>query len=296
MNQAIEKVRKIDKFKVGFGIFLVLVFLCVSVYVTIFSIGKDNNLVVSILDIGQGDSIYIKAPNGKEIIIDGGPDQKLLSELGSVMPFFDKTIDMIVVTNPDKDHYAGFIDMLDRYKVKQLLEPGTISTTPTYHAFKEKVKQKNIEEVLARRGMKIVLDEKRNIYLEILFPDKDVSGFSTNDGSIVSRLVYGNTSILLQGDSPKEIEQYLVHTYGKESVRADILKAGHHGSRTSTSKEYLDAVLPKVVLISCGKDNRYGHPHKEVLENLKEAGVETHRTDLEGRVTFVSNGFEWERK
>lgn len=294
--EIIEKIRKIDKFRLGLMILFAIILFTISIYASLWSVGDNKNMVISMLNIGQGDAIYIKAPNGKELIIDGGPDSSLISELGSIMPFFDKKIDMILVTNPDKDHYAGFIDLLDKYKVDQLVEPGTISSTPTYHTFKEKVKEKGLVQIIARRGMKIVLDKERNVYLDILFPDKDVESFSTNDGSIVAKLVYGNTSMMFQGDSPQKIENYLIDTYGETGLKADILKAGHHGSRTSTGKNYVEAVSPKWVLISCGQNNKYGHPHKETLETLKEENIEVLRTDLDGRITFVSDGSSWERR
>jgi competence protein ComEC len=295
MGQISENTRKIDKFKLGFWIFLCLLIVTFGIWHSVLLNGG-KQLQVSVLNIGQGDSIYIKAPNGVEMIIDGGPDQKLLSELGSVMPFFDKYIDLIVVTNPDKDHYAGFIDMLDRYKVGKVLEPGTISSTPTYHSFEEKIKEKGVEKIIAHRGQKVMLDEKRNVYLEILFPDRDASGMSTNEGSLVSKLVYGNTCMILQGDSPAEIERYLLSISNPQDFKCQILKVGHHGSRTSTSKEYVEAIDPQYALISLGQDNRYGHPHKEVLETLGNAGIEILRTDLESRITFVSDRVEWMRK
>ncbi len=290
------KIRTINKFKIGLWIFFGILIITGGVWYTVLLGGEGNQLTVSMLNIGQGDAIYIKAPNGVEMVVDGGPDQKLLSELGTMMPFFDKSIDMIVVTNPDKDHYAGFIDALDRYKIKTLVEPGTDSSTPTYYAFKEKIKEKGVKETIVRKGTKIILDENKNIYLEILFPDRDVSGMSTNDGSLVSKLVYGNTCIMLQGDSPSEIEKYLLSVEKPENLKCQILKAGHHGSRTSTSKEYVKSVNPEFVLISDGQNNRYGHPHKEVLETLKNIGVKVLRTDLDGRITFVSDGISWKRK
>ncbi|HYC34251.1 MAG TPA: MBL fold metallo-hydrolase [Candidatus Paceibacterota bacterium] len=287
--------RKIDKFRLGLWIFFILVIITLGVWQSVL-LGGNKTLQVSVLNIGQGDSIYIKAPNGNEMIIDGGPDQKLLSELGSVMPFFDKSVDVIVVTNPDKDHYAGFIDMLDRYSVGKLIESGTISSTPTYHAFEEKVKEKGIERIIAQRGMKVVLDEKREVYLEILFPNRDVSSESSNDGSIVAKLVYGNTCMMLQGDSTAAVEQEVLIKENKESLKCELLKVGHHGSRTSSLPEYIKAVSSETAIISLGKDNRYGHPHKEVLETLENQNIKILRTDIEGRITFVSDGKNWERK
>jgi competence protein ComEC len=277
------------------GIFLFLVILNIAIWHTLsFS---HQFLTVSFLNVGQGDGIYIKAPNKTELVIDGGPDQTLLSELGRVRPFFDRSIDMIIVTNPDKDHYAGFIDMLDRIDTTALLEPGTNSSTPTYYAFKQKVKAKQIKELVVKRGDVIMLDEKNNIFLEVLFPDRDASDMPSNEGSLVMRLVYGQTCIMLQGDSVSDIEEYLLSIESsKDNMKCQILKAGHHGSRTSTSHKYVQAISPEFAIISSGKDNRYGHPHQEVLETLRNNNVSVLRIDQEGRITFLSDGVSWKRK
>jgi competence protein ComEC len=284
----------VNFFKVGIGLFLVIIILTFGIWQTLRT-EHSSKLLISFLDVGQGDGIYIKSPNGIEVVIDGGPDQKILSELGAMRAFFDRTIDMIVVTNPDKDHYAGFIDILGRYKIKQLIEPGTLSSTPTYQAFKEKIKAKGVEEIIGKRNDKIILDKDRNIYFEVLFPDRDASGMSSNEGSLVMKLVYGETCVMLQGDSVSGIEEYLLSTHN-DNVSCQILKTGHHGSRTSTSKTYVKAVSPEFAILSLGKENRYGHPHKEVLQVLEDARVQVLRTDLLGRITFVSDGMRWQRQ
>ena len=145
-------------------------------------------LTVSFLDVGQGDAIFIEAPSGKQIIIDGGPDTSLVRQLGSAMPFYDRTIDMLVVTNPDKDHFAGFIDALLRYRVEEIIEPGTQTASAIYATFRERVADEGAQTFLPKTGDRIVLDEKRGITLDVLFPDRDVSGLDTNDGSLVTRL------------------------------------------------------------------------------------------------------------
>jgi competence protein ComEC len=228
-------------------------------------------------------------------VVDGAPDDRLLSELGAVMPYFDRTIDGIMVTNPDSDHYRGFIDMLSRYKVGEEFEPGTVSDTPTYALLEKTLKEKSVPQIIARKGMKIILDQKEGVYIEILFPDRDVRGWTTNDGSIVAKLVYGSTSAMLQGDSTKKIEKYLLAT-DKADLPAQILKLGHHGSKTSTSPEYVAAVNPEYAIASIGINNRYGFPHPETIATLKDARVPFLHTDVDGRITFVSNGKSWERK
>ncbi len=261
----------------------------------VFSTGDRHGLLtVAVLNIGQGDAIFIEAPNGNQVIVDGGPDSKLLSELGHVMPFYDRSIDMIVNTNPDSDHYAGFLDLLKSYAVGEFMESGTVSDTPTYQQLEKAVALKRIPKIVAKRGMRIVLD--KDVSLFVLYPDRDVANWTSNNGSIVMKLVYGGTSFLLQGDATDEVEKYLISlekdpeskVYG--GLSGQVLKVGHHGSRTSTSPEYVKAVAPEYAAISDGKNNRYGHPHKETLDTLNKYHVKILRTDLEGRIIFESDG------
>jgi competence protein ComEC len=273
----------------------VLIFISISLYCLGLPISHKGILFVSFLNIGQGDGIFIQAPNGKQIMIDGGPDKIVLRELGKVMPSFDRTIDAILITNPDKDHIGGFVDILERYKVDYIIEPGTISKTDTYKTVESLAKENGLEEIYARRDMNILLDEQNNVYLHILFPDRNVEKLVTNDGSIIARLVYGDTSLLLEGDAPQKIERYLLSLDNGE-LNSDILKIGHHGSRTSTDINYIKAVSPDYAVISLGGDNKYGHPHKETLDTLNSLNVPILRTDLDGRISFVSDGETWKRE
>ena len=274
----------------------------------IVSENRGDTLTVAFLDIGQGDSIFIEAPNGNQIIFDGGPNGKILTELSKVMPFYDRSIDMIVVTNPDKDHFAGFIDLLDRYKISKIMEPGTKSNTSTYLEFEKAVEKQvkdgkgrgkngsdKVEKILARRGMRITLDRERAIYIDILFPDRDVSYLKTNDGSIIARLVYADTSVMLTGDAPQKTEDRVVELGGVQgapstSLKSDILKVGHHGSRTSTGEKFVEKMAPKYAVISSGKNNKYDHPHLETLETLKKFHVTVLRTDERGTIVMKSDG------
>jgi len=276
-----------------------LLLINIGIWHAVFSSPAKGVLTISFLDIGQGDAIYIEAPNGAQAIVDGGPGRIIMSELSAVMPFGDKNIDAIIITNPDKDHMAGFLDVFDKYKVDFVFEPGTVSKTQTYQAIKKAEIDEGAIKIIARRGMDIVLDEKNNVYIRILFPDKDVSRYSTNDGSIVAKLVYGETSVLLEGDAPQKTENYLLSlNKGKEvnELDSDILKVGHHGSRTSTAYEYVKSSSPEYAVISLGADNKYGHPHIETLNTLNSLGVPILRTDTMGRITFVSNGKKFVRQ
>jgi competence protein ComEC len=214
----------------------------------------------------------------------------VLGELAQVMPMFDRSLDMIIVTNPDLDHIGGFLDVLDHYKVGAFMEPGTYNTSETYKNLKTKVQDKNIKEILARRGTEI--DLGGGAMLEILFPDRDVSDWTTNDGSVVARLTYGENSFMLMGDSTIETEKLVLAENPPESLDSDILKVGHHGSRTSTSENFLKAVTPEYALISLGKDNKYNHPHREVLDVLDAFGAKVLRTDQDGTILFKCDKIE----
>lgn len=244
-------------------------------------------LTVAMLDVGQGDGIFIESPTGTQMMIDGGGGPIVLRELGKVMPFYDRSIEMLIVSNPDKDHLAGFLDMLRAYKVGAVMEPGTTGASAEYGAFEKLVEAEGARKLLARRGERIQLGG--GAVLEILFPDRDVSGVATNDGSIVAKLSYGNTSVLFTGDAPQNIEHYLVALDGKK-LKSDVLKVGHHGSRTSTSAEFVGVVAPSIAVISDGKDNTYGHPHQETLDTLAQFGASVRRTDLLGTIVLVSDG------
>jgi competence protein ComEC len=249
---------------------------------------KRESLSVSFLDVGQGDAVFIETPHGNQILIDGGPpNKKVLRELGKKMPFYDRHIDVVIGTHPDADHIGGFIDVLKRFNTGIFIDPGVSSDTPIFQEVENIILEKKIKNIIAKRGMKLLIDD--GAYIDILFPDRDVSRLDTNDASIVARLLYGDHEFLLTGDSPQKIEKYLSYLDGK-NLESDVLKVGHHGSKTSTSGEFLSAVKPKYAVISSGKDNSYRHPHKEILDRLGDFGVQVLRTDTLGTITFKTDG------
>jgi competence protein ComEC len=251
-------------------------------------------LRVSFLDIGQGDAIFITSPTGKQIIVDGGPGSTLLSQISKEMSVFDKSIDMIVVTNPDKDHFEGFIPLISHYRVGAVLESSVSAPENSlYRELEKEITEKKVVKIIAQTGQRVLIGG--GAYIDILFPDRDVSGVSHNDGSVVAKLVYGNTSVLLTGDSPQNIEGYLVDK-NRDMLDADILKVGHHGSRTSTSEAFVQAVSPDVAVISAGKGNSYGHPHKETLDTLAKEKVPVLVTSSEGTIVYESDGEKFVRK
>ena len=269
--------------------YVLLAFLLLSIILWTVILGEDRHglLTFAVLNIGQGDSLFIESPTGAQVLVDGGPNNNLMKEISTVLPWYDRHIDMLVVTNPDKDHYEGFIPLMKKYSVDVVLEPGTKSPTDTYATLEKEISDKKIPRVYARRGQRI--DLGGGAYLQILFPDRDVSGLSSNDGSIVMRLVYGDTSVALQGDSTAKIERYLVGLDG-DNLKANILKAGHHGSRTSTTEEYVLAVSPQWAVMSSGANNSYGHPHFETLDTLAKLNVPALDTCNNGRLIFQSDG------
>lgn len=266
--------------------------------------GADTGLLkVSFLDIGQGDSIFITTPNGTQVLIDGGAGSKVLEELGRVMPFWDRSIDMIVATHPDSDHVGGLIEVLNTYEVESILEPdsGEVRADEkggaalAFEVAQRAEQEKGAKALIARRGQVYVLDEGDEnpgdeVTLSILWPDRELNAeVESNSISIVARLDYGETSFLLTGDAPAAVETYLLGLEdGQSWLEADVLKVGHHGSKTSTSKAFVQAVSPQYAVIQVGESNSYGHPHAEVIENLRD--VEVLRTDTDGRVSFTSNG------
>jgi len=266
---------------------LVLIFILLPLA---FCDAQEGVLTVAFLDVGQGDAIYIEAPNGNQMIIDGGPGMALLSELEKVMPFGDRTIDVLMVTNPDTDHYAGFVEVLKLYDVGSIVEPGTRSETNTYAVFDEGVVDERAPRLLARKGMEILLDTENSVAFRVLFPDQDVSAWARNEGSIMGTLTYGEAKFMFTGDSTIRTENILLQSNTKDVLDSDVLKVGHHGSRTSSGDEFVWAVSPVFSVISDGKENRYGHPHTETLQTLTRHGSEILRTDTEGTITLVSDG------
>lgn len=268
-------------------IFLVAFF----VWYFIFISSRDNDyLKVVFLDVGQGDAVYIEAPNGRQILIDGGPDAKLLSSLGKVMPFADRSIDMIITTHADMDHIGGFPLLLDNYKVTSIIENGVTSDTKISSSLEEKILKKKISKIIAYRGMRIILDNEKNMYLDILFPDRDVSNMDSNEGSIVGKLIYGESSFLFTGDASLYTENLIEWNESNDTLHSDVLKLGHHGSRTSSSILWLEKVDPEIVIISAGKNNRYGHPHRELLDRLSTLHIPFLNTAEKGNIIFKSDG------
>ena len=270
---------------------LFIALLLLSADIFLFQLDWQNShrkFTFAMLDVGQGDALFIESPSGTQVLIDSGPSKKILGRLQQMMPFYDKTIDAIILSHADQDHLGGFLDVLKNYKVVKIFESGTISDSKTYKNLEEEIKNQNIPDIPAKKGMRLNLGG--GAIMDILFPDRDVSNWDTNDGSMVARLSYGNAKIMLTGDATKKTEGIILSENVKESLQSSILKVSHHGSHTGTSKEFLDAVSPAYALISVGKDNKYGHPHQDTLDALNLFGAKIFRTDKLGTIIIKSDG------
>ena len=271
-------------------IFLAVLATCVGViWYAVMHAEAHQDLTVSFFDIGQGDSIFIEAPDGNQILIDGGPSSAVLAKLGKVMPFWDRSLDLVVLTHAHADHVAGLVEVLKRYYIGRILESGEAYSTPEYREWHDLIAQKNIPVTIARAGEEIRAGAMR---LSVLSPFENYSGVSLknpHDANVSTRLLYGSTSVMLMGDAEKPIEYILVHGY-RDMLASDILKVGHHGSKTSTTEDFVRAVAPRYAVISVGRKNRYGHPHQQTLDTLQKLGIRIFHTDLDGDVTFISNG------
>ena len=246
-------------------------------------------LSVYFLNVGQGDGIYIRTPGGQDIVIDGGPDARIVAALGKVMPFWDTEIDVLLLTHPHADHVAGLVDILKRYKVDAVYYTGVNYSSGVYSEFLNLIKEKNIPLRAVIAGDHIPLFGAGEF--DVLWPKESLDGRKVDDlnnSSIVARLVFGYTSFLFAGDAEEKVEKKLLA--GGKSLDVDLLKLGHHGSKTASSQEFLKAITPEYAVISCGKNNNFGFPHLLVLRRLARLGVEIFRTDLNGTVVARTDG------
>ena len=258
---------------------LVLIIICIDAL-------PAKNIQFSFLDIGQGDSIFIRTPDDYFVLIDGGPDMSVLEQLAQVLPRYNRTIDLILLTHPHSDHVNGLIEVLKRFDVKRVMLTGTPSGNPFYMELFKLCKEKDIPVFFgkANRDLKI----GSYLYLDIVWPAESMVGRefeNLNNASLAVRAITPNQIVMLSGDAEIEEESEMVSS--GFDLSADILKAGHHGSKTASSDKFLDAVSPNTVVIQCGLGNSFGHPHAETLRKLFNRGIKVRRNDLEGRVNFM---------
>ncbi len=241
---------------------------------------------VTFLNVGQGDCEIIQLADGRVILIDCGESE----QWKTVATYLDKenieTIDYCIATHPHSDHMGGMSYIIERYNIGEFYMPNAVGTTRVYDAMLDALEDKDAAVLEASAGT-VMIDED-SVKAEFLAPVSDEYD-DLNNYSAVLKLTYGDTSFIFSGDAEEKSEKEMIKKYSA-SLKSDVLKVGHHGSSTSSCDEYLDAVDPEYAVISCGKDNSYGHPHDETLEALSRRGIKTYRTDEDGTVVMKTDG------
>jgi len=246
---------------------------------------------VSFLNVGQGDSILIQAPNGNTVLIDAGPDDRVVRVISEILPFWQRAINMIIPTHPDKDHIGGFPELFRRFDIDIVYDSPYVATTSVYEEY---ARERDREDSFVKNASYddlVVLDKKRGVFLRIFFPDDSTDNLSRNESSTIAQLIHGDVKFLLTGDAGVMMEEYLVFLYG-DYLRSDVLKVGHHGSKTSTSDLFLKTVKPKYAIVSAGENNRYGHSHQEVVDRLVSYSINI-LENKNNNILFQTDGVEF---
>lgn len=276
--------------KIFFIIFLASAFFLFLIFFSYASLRNDK-LIIVFCDVGQGDAIYIKTPQNTDILIDGGPGDKVLDCLNSNMPFWDKSIDSVILTHPHADHLMGLISVIERYKLRGFYGPSMPRNMDIYHVLEAKLAEKKLSANVLREGDEFV--DKSGLRLEVLWPNSDMnervlqnsSKIDSNDASVVVYLEYGNFEAIFTGDA----ESKILSQKGEKIGDIDILKVGHHGSKDAVNDRLLYRIKPEASIISLGK-NSYGHPHVSTIELLDWHKSKIYRTDENGNIKIQSDG------
>lgn len=255
-----------------------------------------SGLEVYFLDVGQGDAILVRNSQGQNILIDGGPDKSILEKIGRILPYGQQKIDTMILTHPHADHLVGLMAILERYPVNTIIYTGVDYSNSDYRRFQEIIKQKAPKVIIADANVSIDLAD--SCRLDILYPLTNVSGEdfkNINNSSIVSELGCNDQKILLMGDAEKEVEKELIENYS--DLQSDILKLGHHGSKTASGQEFLELVDPQLAIILVGGDNKYGLPSPETIEELERLKLKVIRTDNDGglKINLQKTGLKYEK-
>ncbi len=246
------------------------------------SLAFDSPLCVHYIDVGQGDSIFVKLPNGENILIDAGDNDAGVDVAGYLKDLKVKEIDYLVATHPHSDHIGGMDDVINRFDIGTMYMPDVTHNTSTFSSLLDAIEENDVKLKVAKAGVNILKQE--NLSIDILSPDSRTYE-DMNNYSVVLKITYGNTGFLFTGDAEKEVENKL-----KSNLKSNVIKIGHHGSHTSTGEKFLQKVSPEVAVISVGEGNDYGHPHAKVMECLERNNIKVFRTDYDGTVVIGSDG------
>jgi len=273
-----------------FKYFLPILFaFTVLVWIILLKFQSVGLLKVSFLDVGQGDAIFVETPSGFQMLVDGGPDNSVLRRLGSRMLFYDRSIDVVLLTHPHADHVAGLVEVLKRYRVQTLVLTEVSYDTAVFEKFLNLAQEKNIKIIYAHAGQRFRLGG--DYFFDVYLPQGSLAGKSfgdLNEASIVGRLTYGDVDFLLTGDAGKPEEAVMLQS--GNPLQSEVLKLGHHGSRFSTGETFLRAVAPSYATASMGEGNSYGHPHAETLALLERFGIPLFRTDQGHDINLATDG------
>lgn len=245
---------------------------------------EDGKLHLVFCNVGQGDAIFIRTPKGGDLIIDGGPDDQILNCLGRHMPFWDRQLEMAILTHPQADHLVGLTSIIKSYSLMLFASSVLGEETEGLKELKRQIKRKKIETITVKQGDRFAT--KDGILLQVLWPA--FAGASTgepNDLSVVSLLSYGEFKILLTGDAGAQISNQI-----ENMPNVDVLKIPHHGSQTSLDEQFLNKVKPRLAIISVGKNNSYGHPAPETIKILSDKEIKILRTDEDGEIEIITDG------
>jgi competence protein ComEC len=270
-------------------IFSALIVVAAFVWVSFFSKQNaisDNLLHVYFLNVGQGDSEYIKLPSGEDILIDGGPDDKVLAELGRVMNVGDKEINLVVLTHPHADHVTGLVDVLQRYNVKEVWGSGADYPSSAYDAFKNEINKNNIKNisVVARENRDFGNTNFKVLYPLSSFENKKID--NVNNASVITELKDNKISFLFLGDAEGQEQQQILNNLGQTTV----VKVAHHGSVNGLLEDLYKITRPAIAIIEVGAKNTYGHPATATISLLKKYAVQIYRTDQNGTIDISTDG------
>lgn len=266
--------------------------LAVAIAATAYARHPDGRVHISVLDVGQGDAILVEGDSGSRMLIDGGPDpDRLIVELDARFPPWDRRIDVLILSHPHEDHAGGLPRLIRSYRIDRIFEPGMLGPGPAYRAFRGGLALHARTPEILSTGDELRLD---SIGFKVLWPDRAAvprlpadGGTSINNVSIVLLGTFGAQRFLLAGDIEEEIDPVLI---ARGLPRVDLLKVAHHGSRTSSTGAFLDAVRPRVAIVSVGAVNPYGHPAPETLARIEARGAQLYRTDRNGTVEATLDG------